>query len=166
MHTFIINGKRIFDMRRWFKRTLIGLFGATLVIGSLSGCSHGGRHGNWSESDISQMRLRILDKAGKQLDLDDAQKQRLAALADKLQEQRAAFRSGNDPRAEVQSLVAGSRFDRDKAQALVEAKTAAIRAKSPDVIAAAADFYDSLRPEQQQKVRDFMNRGRGWGRRS
>jgi protein CpxP len=31
------------------------------------------------------------------------------------------------------------------------------------VIAAAADFFDNLKPEQQQKVRDFMERGRRWG---
>jgi protein CpxP len=37
------------------------------------------------------------------------------------------------------------------------------------VIAAAAEFYDGLRPEQQQQVRDFMARrggfwrGRHWG---
>jgi len=31
------------------------------------------------------------------------------------------------------------------------------------VIAAAADFFDSLNPAQQQKVRDFMERGgRRW----
>ena len=25
-----------------------------------------------------------------------------------------------------------------------------------------ADFYDSLKPEQQQQVRDFMQRRKGW----
>ena len=34
-----------------------------------------------------------------------------------------------------------------------------------EVIAAAADFYDHLRPAQQQQVREFMERGgRRWGR--
>jgi hypothetical protein len=34
-----------------------------------------------------------------------------------------------------------------------------------ELIAAFGDFYDSLKPEQQQKVREFMQRGRhGWGR--
>ena len=46
-----------------------------------------------------------------------------------------------------------------------DAKTAAVQSKSPELIAAVGDFYDSLRPEQQQKVREFMQRGRhGWGR--
>jgi Spy/CpxP family protein refolding chaperone len=30
------------------------------------------------------------------------------------------------------------------------------------VIAALADFYDSLNPEQQQKVRDRMAQRKGW----
>ena len=41
-------------------------------------------------------------------------------------------------------------------------KTAAVQAGSPEVIAAAADFFDNLNPAQQQKVRDFMERGRRW----
>jgi periplasmic protein CpxP/Spy len=71
--------------------------------------------------------------------------------------------AGGNPRDEVQSLVAGTSFDRAKAKALVDAKTGAISAKSPELIAAFGDFYDSLRPEQQAKVREFMSRGRhGW----
>jgi hypothetical protein len=46
-------------------------------------------------------------------------------------------------------------------------KMAAVNAKSPEVIAALGDFYDSLAPAQQAKVRDFMEHrgGRGWWRR-
>jgi predicted MPP superfamily phosphohydrolase len=45
---------------------------------------------------------------------------------------------------------------------MVNERMNAIREKSPQVIAALGDFYDSLRPEQQQKVRDFLQRGRRW----
>jgi periplasmic protein CpxP/Spy len=154
-------------MRPWLKRTFIGLFGATVLFGGLAACSHGryGMHGGaMSEEDAAQFRAKMVDRVGKELKLDEAQKQRLTALADKLREQRAALMSGaNDPRAEVQALVAGPKFDRERAQGVVTAKTEALRGKSPEVIAAAADFYDSLNPEQQQKVRDFMaRRGHGW----
>ena len=64
----------------------------------------------------------------------------------------------------MQSLVAGAQFDRAKAQALVQQKTDALRSGSPEVIAALGDFYDSLNPAQQQKVRDFMSRRGGWRR--
>ena len=151
-------------MKRWLKRTLIGVFGASILVGGLSACGHGYHHGGWnmSEADSAKMRERFVDRAADKLKLDDAQKQRLAALAAKLHEQRLALvGSGTDPRAEMQALVAGAKFDRDHAQAFVNAKTDALRGKSPEVIAAAADFFDSLRPEQQQQVREFMNR-RGW----
>jgi Spy/CpxP family protein refolding chaperone len=61
--------------------------------------------------------------------------------------------------------VAGNKFDRSRAQTLVNDKTDIVRNQSPEVIAAFGDFYDSLRPEQQQKVRDFMQKRHGhrWG---
>ena len=154
-------------MRPWIKRSLIGLFGATILVGGLSACGH---HpgGNWqvSEADSAKMRTRMLERAGKELSLDDAQKARLATLADKLGEQRKALMpQGSDPRADMQALVAGPKFDREKATAFVDVKTGAVKAKSPEVIAAAADFYDSLKPEQQLKVREFMAKRRGWGHR-
>ena len=63
-----------------------------------------------------------------------AQKQKLGVLADKLQEQRAALKGKTtDPRAEVQALVAGEKFDRARAQALVSEKTAAVSSKSPTI---------------------------------
>jgi len=41
-----------------------------------------------------------------------------------------------------------------------------VRNGSPEIIAAAADFYDNLNAAQQQKVRDFMERGgRRWSHR-
>ena len=65
-----------------------------------------------------------------------------------------------DPRAEMNALVASDKFDAARAQALITEKTTALQSRSPEVIAALAEFYNSLNPAQQQKVRDFMD-GRG-----
>jgi Spy/CpxP family protein refolding chaperone len=105
----------------------------------------------------------MVEKIGSRLDLDAAQKLKLAVLADKLQAQRAALRGTADPRATLRGLFAGDKLDQAGAKKLIDEKTAAVQAGSPEVIAAAADFFDNLRPEQQQKVRDFMERGRRWG---
>jgi Spy/CpxP family protein refolding chaperone len=156
-------------MKPWIKRALIGIFGASVLFGGLAACSQRGHYSpGWqamSEEDAAKMKSKMIERVGSKLDLDEAQKAKLGVLADKLREQRNAL-VGNttDPRAEVASLVAGATFDRAKAKSLVEAKTGAITSKSPEVIAAMADFYDSLKPEQQAKVRDFMaKRGhRGW----
>lgn len=152
-------------MKLWIKRTLFGLFGASIVIGGLTACGHHhtGHGMPISEEDSAKFKARMVERVGKELDLNESQKQRLDALGDRLREQRLALiGKTTDPRAEIQALVSGTQFDRTRAQAIIEEKTTALRGKSPEVIAAVADFFDNLNPAQQQKVRDFMQRRRGW----
>ena len=85
-------------------------------------------------------------------------------LAQKLQAQRQALRGDQAPRAQFRALFAGDKLDQAGANRLLDEKLAVLRAGSPEVIAAAADFFDHLNPAQQQKVRAFMERGRRWGR--
>ncbi len=147
-------------MKPWIQRGLFGLFGGVLLAGSIAGCA-GHRHGG---GDPAAFSAKVVERVGSKLDLDAAQKQKLAVLADRLQAQRAALRGGGDPRAQFKALFAGDRLDQAGAARMVEEKTAAVRTGSPEIIAAAADFFDHLRPDQQQKVREFMDRGRRWGR--
>lgn len=152
------------EMKTWIKRTLIGVFGATVLVGGLAACSHR-MHAPWgsasmSEADQAKWRERMVDRVARKLDLDAAQKAKLGTLADTLAAQRKqVMGTGTDPRAEFQAVLAGERFDRSRAQALVDAKTSALREASPAVITAAADFYDSLKPAQQEQVRSFLARG-------
>lgn len=46
----------------------------------------------------------------------------------------------------MKALVATDKFDTARAQALINDKTAALQTRSPEVIAAMADFYNSLNP--------------------
>lgn len=154
-------------MKTWIKKTLVTMMGAVFVVGGLSACAGGGRHGGpMSDADSAARQSKMVEYAGKKLDLNEAQKQRLNVLGDKLREQRASLMGASkDPRADIRALVAGDKMDRAKAQALVDDKTSAVKAKSPELIAAAADFFDSLNPAQQQQVRDLMSRQggrRGW----
>lgn len=150
-------------MKPWIRRSLFGLFGGALVAGSIAGCS-GHRHG-WGPADSTEFRARMVERVDSKLDLDAAQKQKLDVLAQKLQAQRQAMRGTGDPRAQFKALFAGDRLDQAAAAKLVEEKTAAVRSGSPEVIAAMADFFDHLNPAQQQKVREFMDRGgRRWSR--
>jgi periplasmic protein CpxP/Spy len=154
-------------MRPWIKRSLFGLFGATLLVG-LSACGHRHDQRGWNASaeDQAQFREKMVSRVAGKLELNTEQKAKLDVLAGKLQEQRTALKgSTTDPRAEVRALVAGEKFDRARAQTLVAEKTGAISSKSPEVIAAAGDFYDSLTLAQQTKVRDFMQHRGGWWKR-
>jgi periplasmic protein CpxP/Spy len=156
-------------MKTWIKRTLIGVFGAVALLGTFAACSHHAHHGyGWhamSDEDAAKLKARLVEKAGRKLDLDEAQKAKLSTVADRLREQRNALLADTqDPRAEMQALISGPTFDRNRAQQLVQSKTGVLQAKSPEVIAALADFYDSLKPEQQAKVREYLERGRRWHR--
>ena len=166
-------------MKTWIKRSLNGLAAAATLFGGLAtwahsqgygqgmgrsmghGMGHGMNHGwrTMSADDAAGMKARVVDRVGRELDLDAPQKAKLGLLADKLREQRNALvGTTTDPRAELQSLMAGASFDRNKATALIQDKVGAVTTKSPEVVAAMADFYDSLKPEQQAKVREFMAR--------
>ncbi len=154
-------------MKRWIRNTLIATFGGAIVLGGLSAC--GGRgdhaHGPMSAERLAEKRGHVIERVSRKLDLDATQKQRLDVLADKLLAQRAALiGQTTNPRAEWQALVQGDKFDRTRAQLLLEDKTRAIALHSPEVVSALADFYDSLRPEQQKTVREMSER-RGWFRR-
>lgn len=152
-------------MKPWIKRTLFSLLGAGILVGGLTACGHQ-RHAfgsNMSAEDQAQMRSKIIERVAGKLDLNADQKQRLNVLADKLQEQRKALvGQTTNPRSEMQALVAGDKFDRSRAQTLLTEKIAAITSKSPEVITALADFYDSLTPTQQTKVREAMQGRHGW----
>jgi hypothetical protein len=152
-------------MKPWIKRTLFGVFGATILIGSLTACGHRQHEfgATMSAEQYAQMRSKIVDRATSKLVLNTDQQKRLTVLADKLYEQRTALMGqAKDPRAEVKSLVATDKFDRARAQTLVTEKTTALQVKSPEVITALADFYDGLNPAQQQKVRDLMEKRGRW----
>jgi periplasmic protein CpxP/Spy len=152
-------------MKRWIKRALFGIFGASILVGGLSACGHHPHEfgAGASAEQHAKFRSWALDRATRMLDLNADQQQRLAVLADKLQAQRTALMgAAPDPRAQIKALVATDKFDRAGAQTLITEKTTTLQTRSPELIAALADFYDSLNPTQQQKVRELMEHRRGW----
>jgi Spy/CpxP family protein refolding chaperone len=156
-------------MKRWLKRTLISTFGATLLVGGLGACSYRHHASAWHEgsddAESVQTRARMVDRIGSRFDLDANQRGKLTALVEQVRIQRQALLGSTDPRADVQAFVAGATFDRAKAKDFIDTKASTLQGKSPELIAALGDFYDSLKPDQQQKVRDLLSRGRhGWGR--
>lgn len=139
----------------------LGLIGSVAAFAGGPGGHGGHHHPPFGEGDAAQMSARMVERVGQRLDLDAPQKERLQKLADALQAQRKGMQGDRPPHEQLQALVAGDHFDRAAAQAQAEARAERIRQGSPAVIAAAADFFDGLRPEQQAKVREFLKRGPG-----
>jgi Spy/CpxP family protein refolding chaperone len=155
--------ERPLTMKPWIQRTLITTLGAVALAAGLSGCARDHHHGGWSDERVAEARGKVIEKISDKLVLNDAQKQKLAVLADEVLAQRKALKGDTtDPRAQLQALFKGDRFDRDTAQALLAAKTQAVQGQGPKVIDALANFYDSLNPGQQQQVRERMAQRKGW----
>lgn len=155
-------------MRTWIRRSLTGLAAATVVLGGLTACGARGEHSRgWSDERITEVRGKVVDRISGKLDLNAEQKTKLAALTDEMIASRKLMRGDSvNPRADLQALIAGDRFDRSRAQQLLDQKLQAAQANGPKVLAAFGDFYDSLNPEQQKQVRERLEkRGhRWWGR--
>lgn len=151
-------------MKPWIKKTLMGIFGASIAVGGLTACSSGHHHrGPMTAEKMAEVRGKVVERVSSKLDLNEAQKLKLNVLADTMEAQRAAFVGKTpDARAEMQAIVAGDKFDRARAQTLLDEKTRVVQVTSPEVVSALADFYDSLNADQQQKVREMMQRRKGW----
>lgn len=153
-------------MRKGVKRAVLGVTAVAVVVGGMAAC--GGPRGPWghgpwggSEENVAEHREKMVERISDRLDLNVEQKGKLNALADAMSEQRKALRGENDLRTDLGAVIAGNTFDRAKAQSLVEQKVAAVQAHSPTVLDRMAAFYDSLTPQQQQKVRDRLTRHHG-----
>ncbi len=152
-------------MKPWIKRSLIALTSATVVIGGLTACGSRGDHARgWSDERVTEMRGKAVEKISDKLELNAGQKAKLEALADEMVASRKAMRGESvDVRTDLQALIAGDKFDRSKAQQMLDQKTRALQGSGPKVLAAFGDFYDSLNPEQQKQVRERLERrGHGW----
>jgi protein CpxP len=152
-------------MKPWIKRSLLAVTGISIAIGGLTACGTRGQHerGAMSAERMAEMRGKVVERITSKLDLNAQQQQKLNVLADKMQAQRATLiGQTTDPRAELNALVAGEKFDRTRALNLLNEKTRAVQSTGPEVIQALADFYDSLNPTQQAEVREHMGKRRGW----
>lgn len=149
-------------MKTWIKRTLIGLAATATLLGGFAAIAHrhDGMRFGWravTAAEVAPLQGRAVEFAARKLDLDAAQKAKLATLAERLRETRNAMvATSADPREELKAAIAGPALDRGRVNTLVQAQLATAGAQSPALINAAGDFYDSLRPAQQAELREML----------
>ncbi len=109
---------------------------------------------------------KMVERISKRLELDDNQSAALQSLADTMKASRQAARGGDEGAgrgAAVLQFIEGDTLDQGAALAALEARAEAMRVAAPELVAAAATFYDGLDVEQQEQAREFLEKG---GRRS
>jgi Spy/CpxP family protein refolding chaperone len=136
------------------KRTMMYMIGGALLTTSVAACHHGMHYGSAEERGEW-----MAQKVSKELELNDLQQTRLAELKDELLDLRTSLRSDREQmRTEVLAMLQQPTLDRNKANAMVSEQVATINSRSPMIIDAIANFYDSLDDAQRAELRDFIQR--------
>ena len=147
------------------KRVLIGLTAVVLVTSAAAACGfrgpgpwggHGPCGSHWRGEDTAQRRAYMVERVSQELSLNMGQRAKLEVLADQMEAQRQALWGEGHMAADLQQVIAGERFDRVKAQSMVDQKLQAVQQHSPKVVEAMASFYDSLDAGQQRVVREKL----------
>ncbi|HWR78063.1 MAG TPA: Spy/CpxP family protein refolding chaperone [Thiobacillus sp.] len=131
-------------------RYIVAILGAVGIAVAVAGCGHGYRH-----HEPGDYAVRHIEKLGKELNLNEAQTAKLNAVSETLRKGRDTMRAKHDEKQkEVLALLDQPKLDRARALGLVQQTTRDINDHAPEMIAAMGDFYDSLTPTQQQKLRE------------
>jgi periplasmic protein CpxP/Spy len=148
-------------MKSWIKRITLVSLGTLVAVTGLAACTHRGferAHNGITDTELATYRERVIGRATRKLDLDATQQAKLAILFNALAAQRTALNRIANTESSMQSLLVSEKFDRKKAQTLVDDFSGTVNLASPTLINATADFYDSLKPEQQATLRRMLGK--------
>jgi Spy/CpxP family protein refolding chaperone len=136
--------------------SLVGLGiigGAAAYAGSKGRCGFGHGYGHGGHRMGSHMLEHISDR----MDLSAEQEEKLDDVFDEVRQmRREIMRDRKENVQEIVGLLDAEKLDQDKALAMFNDKTDTMKQHAPEIIAAMAEFSDSLTPEQKQQVRAMM----------
>ena len=136
-------------MKRNTKIILAAVTAITLVSGTFAVA--GGGHGRMGERMISKLTDR--------LELDEQQAAALDSLHLELKETRELMRGDSATQGQrIRDLINADAFDQGAALEMITARTTAMQTQGPDLVAAAAQFFDGLNEVQKQELNDLMDR--------
>lgn len=132
-------------------------FGAS---GGPGGWCHGKAGGfspvGWGRHHDGQYRMDLISEI---LDLDAAQKEKLRAVHNTMQEGKQAFSQIRlQTLDELLDQVSGESLDQDRIRQMVQRHQSIVDAFAPQVIAKIAEFHAVLTPDQKAKAAEFMTK--------
>lgn len=127
---------------------IIGVTVASLAIGATAFAKRNGDHSDW-----------MLDRVTDRLELNEGQVASLSTLRDELMETRALMRGDEQDFPEtIKALVNAESFDQEAALSMINDRVDALRSNAPELVNAAAVFFDGLSAEQKADVESFIDR--------
>lgn len=134
------------------KRTIILITSGVLLIGGVVACNRGMHHG--SAEERSEW---IVEKASEELELNAAQKAKLVKVKNEFLDVRKTMRNQSEQtRADVLTMLKQPTLDREKVNAIISQKIAIINTRSPAIVDAIGNFYDSLDDSQRAELSEFI----------
>ena len=134
------------------KRAIIVITGGALLIGGVVACNRGMHCGSPEERG-----KWMVEKVSKELELNETQQARLVEMKDEFLDVRKAMRSNREQtRTDVLALLNQPTLDREKVNTIVGQHIETISMRSPAIIDAIGNFYDSLDDSQRAELREFI----------
>jgi protein CpxP len=120
------------------------------IFGAMAGCAH-----HFAHKSPQERAEWIVKEINDELKLNDAQLGKLNALKDELLVVRSEYRKRHgDTRKTIDELLSQPTLDQARVLAMIKERTQEVNDKAPQVVAALADFFDSLTAEQKMKLHD------------
>ena len=130
------------------KRTIIYITGIALITTSIVACNRG---------TPEERGEKMVQKVTEELELTETQQARLTEVKNEFLETRKTMRSNREQtKTDIQAMLQQPTFDRNKANSIVNQHIETIHSRSPVIIDAIGDFYDSLDDTQRAELREFI----------
>jgi len=134
------------------KRAIIVITSGVLLIGGVAACKH-----KMHSASAEERGEWVVEKVSEELELNDNQRVKLVAVKDEFLDMRKTIRSDRtQTRAEVLDMLKQPTLDREKMNAIVSQKIATINARSPAIVDAIGNFFDSLDDSQRAELSEFI----------
>lgn len=136
------------------KKIITGIVVSIVTLGGLIACTGPSHHERFAKGG---------EFMTKRLGLDEEQKSKMKLLFETIKAEVQEYKS-SQPKQQIIALLAEPELDQSEALAMFEQRSNRIRESAPTVIAAIADFTNSLDDNQRTQLQEILEKGRPHGR--
>ena len=113
-------------------------------------------HRYWTPEKKAERLTQVMTK---KLDLNEEQKAKLDVLKEQVLAAKSEMKSSREKDlSTVQELLSQPKFDQQRAQGVINGHIQNLSTRSPEIVAALGEFWDSLNPDQQAKVKTKLEK--------
>ena len=137
-----------------FKKIIVGGLVGLITFGGLVACKGPDHHKGFAKGG---------EIVAKRLDLNEEQKSKMTRLFETVKTEMATHKA-NQPKQQIIALLAEPELNQSKALAMLDQRTDKVKESAPTVIAAIANFTNSLDNKQRAQLQDILKKAKPRGR--